>query len=122
MAYLFTNEEQQTIQAAINECTAFELDAVTGRYKASESAMVGGAVPLYQTVLDAVKLKLETPEQYDAATLADMNSAKLWLAVAVGANAGTGMHSVFTRTYTQEQYLLRTGNPLPDTVLQFGSN
>lgn len=49
-------------------------------------------------------------------------SAKLWLDVAVGANAGTGIHSTFIRTYTAIEFQLRVGRPPTEQEMQLSSN
>jgi len=125
MSYQFTEAEQQIIMNAINQCTALEPDLRPGRlgfYKAKEPSLGLNAVPLYQTLSDLIAAKLDGVEQYDDVTKADLKNAKLWLDVAIGANAGAGMHSAFIRAFTKEQYLLRTGNILSEEDLQLSSS
>jgi Ca2+-binding RTX toxin-like protein len=46
------------------------------------------------------------------------DSVYLWLNAAADVNQGVGEYSTFIREYTKQQYLLRTGNPIPDVQEQ----
>lgn len=108
MSYTFTASEQQQIQNALAQCTGLTWN---GDEYVEVRLATTNALPFYTTLSNLLAQKLATPEAYDAATLADLNNAKLWMDVAIGANGGTGMHSAFIRTYTAEQFELRVGRP-----------
>lgn len=119
MSYTFTEAEQQQVRNALAQCTGLTWNG--SRY---EAVGVPGtnAVPLYQTLSSLIAQKLSNPGAFDSATLADLNNAKLWLDVAVGANGGTGMHSAFIRTYTAEEFYLRVGHWPSEAEMQEASN
>jgi hypothetical protein len=76
MSYTFTTSEQQQIQAALAQCTGLTWNAVDEAYDAVKFAGTN-VLPFYTTLSNLLAQKLANPEGYDAATLADFNSAKL---------------------------------------------
>ena len=109
MAYQFTVSEQQELNAARELCPVDERSG-------------GNFVPLYQKLSDIIGRHLSANSPLDATTRAQLNSAKLWLDVAIGANGNTGMHSAFIRTYTNREGELRFGSPFSSGEMQWASN
>lgn len=119
MSYNFTEAEQLQIRNALAQCTGLTWNGTVYEEVAAPGT---NAVPLYQTLSSLIAQKLSNPGAFASATLADLNNAKLWLDVAVGANGGTGMHSAFIRTYTAEQFYLRVGRWPSEAEMQRASN
>lgn len=121
MSYTFTAAEQTQLRAAMDLCTGLTWNSKTLEYKevASEDT---DCVPLYQTLSNLIEQKLSTPGTFDQATLNDLQSAKLWLDVAIGANSGSGMHSAFIRAYSNRQGELRLGSEFSADEMQEASN
>jgi len=105
MSYEFSLAEQAQIQAAIDASNGLIANG-DGTYRANDVVSTN-AVPLYQTLSDIITSKLWSPVGLDAATIEQLQDARRWLNVAIGANGNTGMHAVFIRTYTDRQGMLR---------------
>lgn len=119
MSYLFSEQEREQIQQAIDVCTGLSLE--NGRYVGMGVAGTN-AVPLYERISALIWHKLNAPDAYDAAIRGELENAKLWLDVAIGANGGTGMHAAFIRTYTNRQGVLRLGHAFTEDQMQEASN
>src|SRR4051812_28871792 len=82
----------------------------------------GNFVPLYQKLSEIIERHLNNDATIDGGTRSQLESAKLWLDVAIGANGGTGMHSAFIRTYTNREGELRFGSAFTSEDMQRASN
>ncbi len=121
MSYTFTASEKQQIRDALARCTGLTWNADEAEYKEVRSAGTN-AVPLYTILSNLIAQKFNTPEAWNKDTWADLNSTKLWLDVAIGANGNTGMHAAFIRTYTAEQFYLRMNRHPTEDEMQKASN
>ncbi|MCS4511042.1 hypothetical protein [Xylophilus ampelinus] len=101
MTYFFNEQERADIEAA-------RLQSASGDDPRDVKAD-GNWVPFYTTLSNMLGKHL-AEGQLDATDQSNFRSAKLWLDVAIGANAGTGMHSAFIRAYTNRQGELRRGS------------
>lgn len=119
MSYAFTASERAQIQAAIDASNGLTPNG-NGTYR--EERIAGtNTVPLYQTLSNIIDGRIGdgTVTGNDLQTL---KNVKLWLDVAIGANAGTGIHSAFIRTYTNRQGQLRLGRTFTENEIQGSSN
>ena len=122
MSYKFTDAEKAEISKAISESNGLIYDNSLGRYTINKSNPNSNARPLYETLSILVGEKISNPSAFDRQTLSNLQSVKLWLDVAIGANSNEGMHSAFIRTFTQTQAELRLEIPLTEAEMQNASN
>jgi RTX calcium-binding nonapeptide repeat (4 copies) len=112
--YVFTASEQLEINAARLLCPPDDRPTFV--------SAVGNWVPFYTKLSEIIGRHISAGDITDPFDLRDFKGAKLWLDVAIGANGGTGMHSVFIRTYTNREGELRRGTAFSDTEMQKASN
>lgn len=111
MAYVFSQEEIDQLVAARLECPE---DSV-------RPTSTGNWAPLYTRMSEILGAKISSGS-VSGSDLQDLENAKLWLDVAIGANGNTGIHSTFIRSYTNRQGLLRIGREFTDAEMQYSSN
>ncbi|WP_190539592.1 calcium-binding protein [Pseudomonas typographi] len=119
MSYTFSQSEQAIIEGALEQSTGLIYDETRGRYEFNEAG--GNAVPVYEALYDILSTK-SSDDKIGVADLKDIESAKLWLSVAIEANGGSGMYSDIIRYYTQRQGELRLGKQFSDAEMQSASN
>jgi hypothetical protein len=111
MSYHLSANEVKELAAARLLCPADNLNATDD----------GNWVPFYTKFSQILSAHL-TDSSLTALDLQDIKNAKLWLDVAIGANGGTGMHSVFIRTYTNREGQLRLNREFTAKEMQKASN
>jgi trimeric autotransporter adhesin len=111
MPYQFTAEEISRIQAARAQCPIGDNVATS----------TGSWEPFYTALSEVIGNRI-TSGAVTGSDLQDLNNAKLWLDVAIGANANVGMHSAFIRGFTNRQGELRLGRRFAEPEMQFASN
>ena len=112
MSYQFTLDEQFRLQAARELCPVGN-DVPTTE---------GNWVSFYTELSTIIGERLDDGSVTNSDDLQDLKNAKLWLDVAIGANGGTGVHSVFIRTSTRRQAELRLGRTISVDEMQYTSN
>lgn len=122
MSYKFTDSEKLVIQSAIDASNGLIYDSDEKKYKTNKSTSDTNARPLYEALSILIDQKISNPSAFDQQTLSNLQSVKLWLDVAIGANSNEGMHAAFIRTFTQTQAELRLGRPLTAAEMQNASN
>ncbi|MBF9264127.1 hypothetical protein, partial [Paracidovorax cattleyae] len=113
MAYIFNSQEQAEIESA-------RLKAPAGDEVNSVSAD-GNWVAFYTTLSNLLGRHLAARE-LGFEDRRNFTNAKLWLDVAIGANAGIGMHGAFIRSFTDRQGELRRGSAFSTVEMQKASN
>jgi Ca2+-binding RTX toxin-like protein len=108
VGYTFSEEEKKELIEARAQCPA-----VLGSN--------GNFVPLYDKLSSIIGRHLDDAA-LDAETKSTLQSAKLWLDIASGANGGYGVHSAFIRGFTVRQGELREGVTFTNDQVQLASN
>ncbi|CAI9002795.1 calcium-binding protein [Pseudomonas sp. IT-P294] len=121
MSYVFNAVEKEIIIDAVSVCTGMKFDLPDKEYKAV--ALVGAnCEPFYQKLSDMIGEKLSGLVVFDESVKKVFKSAKLWLDVAIDANAGRGAYSALIRAYTVRQGQLRLNKMFSDELMQESSN
>ncbi|MBF9266054.1 hypothetical protein, partial [Paracidovorax cattleyae] len=113
MAYVLNSQEQAQIEAA-------RLKAPAGD-RADAVRSDGNWVDFYTTLSNILGEHLAAAD-LGTDDRTNFQNAKLWLDVAISANAGTGMHSAFIRSFTDRQGELRRGSAFSTAEMQKASN
>jgi hypothetical protein len=111
MAYRFNAQEISLIQAA-------RASSPTGDLVPTST---GNWMPFYTQLSTIIGGRIDDGT-VTGSDLQDLQNAKLWLDVAIGANSGTGIHNEFIRAFTNRQGVLRRGSAFSATELQYSSN
>ena len=82
----------------------------------------GNWEPFYRKLSEILGRHIEAGTAASAKDLQDFKNVKLWMDVAIGANAGTGVHSTFIRNFTSYQGRLRLGREFTEEEMQKASN
>ena len=112
--YVFSEAER-------NELLAARALSTPGNDAANVSAE-GNWVPFYRKLSEILGRHIEAGTAASAEDLQDFKNVKLWMDVAIGANAGTGVHSTFIRNFTNYQGRLRLGREFTEEEMQKTSN
>ncbi|QXI07614.1 calcium-binding protein [Pseudomonas tensinigenes] len=121
MSYVFSDMEKTEIFNAANICKGMRLRSEEIQYEALELAGTGCA-PLYQKLFDIIDGRVSEVFAVDEETAKVLNSARLWLAVAIDANGGNGAYSALIRGYTSRQGELRLNKIFSEDLMQLSSN
>ncbi len=113
MAYRFNDTEIAKIKDARDRCPRGEREDVP--------TPDGDWKPFYTTLSEIIGERINDGS-VSGADLQDLKNAKLWLDVAIGANSGDGVHSVFIREFTNRQGVLRRDSEFSVEEMQFASN
>ncbi|MBC3208347.1 calcium-binding protein [Pseudomonas sp. SWRI111] len=121
MSYVFSDVEKSEIFNAANSCKGMTLDSEDVEYIALKSAGASCA-PLYQKLFDIIGGKVSEVFAADKEAGKVLKNARLWLAVAIDANGGSGAYSALIRGYTSRQGELRLNKSFSEDLMQLSSN
>ena len=121
MSYVFSDMEKSEIFNAANSCKGMSFDSEDVEYIALELAGASCA-PLYQKLFDIIGEKVSDVVTADKEAGEVLKSARLWLAVAIDANGGSGAYSALIRGYTSRQGELRLNTIFSEDLMQLSSN
>ncbi|WP_406228468.1 calcium-binding protein [Pseudomonas siliginis] len=121
MSYVFSDMEKSEIFNAANICKGMRLSSKQIQYDALKIAGASCA-PLYQKLFDIIGEKVSDVVTADKEAGEVLKSARLWLAVAIDANGGSGAYSALIRGYTSRQGELRLNTIFSEDLMQLSSN
>lgn len=121
MSYVFNDLERSSIIYAANSCGGMLFYLESERYTAVPIAGRSCA-SFYRLLSDVIRGKLVGVEAFDTDVIGVLQSAKLWLDVAIDANGGHGAYSALIRACTLRQGELRLNKKFTEERMQQSSN
>ncbi|WVU47205.1 hypothetical protein VY732_06865 [Pseudomonas sp. ZY71] len=121
MSYVFNDLEKSEILNAANICKGLKFDSEDIEYLALKLTGANCA-PLYQKLFDIIGGRISEVFAVNEEAGKILESARLWLAVAIDANGGNGAYSALIRGYTSRQGELRLNKIFSEDLMQLSSN